>query len=675
MATRFAVLIGINAYAESPLKGCVRDVVEVEKRLKKMAEPVHISIFTADLDDFPDPAGLIPVTERTPTFGHVVSCFRRVATLAKPGDLVYIHYSGHGTTIERDHRLSDVGTQDLALVLLEPTAATGMRYLPGLELASMMKVMVDNGLMVTLVLDCCFSGGVVRNDPMIRYIEYDPAVETTYTSDSQRYLGLKSAYHPTTARAAFLLPDWIINPHGYTILTACGPNEVAKELVLNKSGDRHGTLSYFLLRVFAKLGGVGGRQHQIYQHLRARFQELRTKGVNKQTPMFFGNRTLCFFGLESMQIQSHSIPCIRGTNGRIHLEAGKAHGVSKGDEYVVCSLEAATSASTSEQEPIIVKVDEIDELSSTIEVVGAVPSSIETGWMAEVSSSLALRQFPVRLRQGFTSTDTWPTALRSQRSLNIQNHDDTASENPYSLQLLTNDNEHLEIQDSNKGTLAVFLNVAPLPEEEVEQRVIETVTHLVKFQLVRSLANTSTIDTKNLFDNSFSIRIINRKDEVFRPGCLHTQPHYSDCVHRECAINVNEGEKLCLQVENQHKSDGFPIYLHLYSMGHCWEIEIMLRSNHEVILPRDMTRGFTGKWQKNIKLSISTDARKTGLPYCEDIIKVFVTSRPTSFASLELPELLGVLERKFETTTRGSDYVESTDVWAALNFRIHTRLR
>lgn len=48
--THFAILIGIDAYSEKPLKSCVRDVKEIEKHLKNMPIPVHIQMLTAAED-------------------------------------------------------------------------------------------------------------------------------------------------------------------------------------------------------------------------------------------------------------------------------------------------------------------------------------------------------------------------------------------------------------------------------------------------------------------------------------------------------------------------------------------------------------------------------------------------------------------------------------------------
>lgn len=168
IATYYAILIGINAYPESPLKGCVRDVQEIKKYLEAMPNPVHIQMFTASPTDDSNSSRPIEDLELWPTHDNVTSSLKKITSSAKPGDFVYIHYSGHGTTVKPSGEFSNRSTGDLALVLLEVANGTDIRYLRGLELAYLLRDMVAKNLIVTLVLDCCFSGSVVRNDSLIR---------------------------------------------------------------------------------------------------------------------------------------------------------------------------------------------------------------------------------------------------------------------------------------------------------------------------------------------------------------------------------------------------------------------------------------------------------------------------------------------------------------------------
>lgn len=176
-AKQYAILIGINDYPEAPMGGCVRDVEDMKKKVEKMPHPLHIETFTAS--NGPDASFSLPAEPPGlwPTYGNVVSAFKRVTSVARSGDYVYIHYSGHGTVIPSTAKAPNPSTHDLALVLLEVESKIGIQYLRGIELGNVFKGMDDKGIIVTLVLDCCFSGNVVRRGSDVRYMDYDPEVD------------------------------------------------------------------------------------------------------------------------------------------------------------------------------------------------------------------------------------------------------------------------------------------------------------------------------------------------------------------------------------------------------------------------------------------------------------------------------------------------------------------
>jgi hypothetical protein len=78
------------------------------------------------------------------------------------GDFVYIHYSGHGartTTIFADLKKE---TDDIDEALVPCDINMGGKYLRDYELGALLENLVAKGLIVTLVLDCCHSGGALR---------------------------------------------------------------------------------------------------------------------------------------------------------------------------------------------------------------------------------------------------------------------------------------------------------------------------------------------------------------------------------------------------------------------------------------------------------------------------------------------------------------------------------
>ena len=106
-----ALLIGVNCYLPNTLpgggtypslRGCVRDIQTVAGFLHtRLGVPdAQVRLLTATDNGAGKPA---ESSEAQPTYENMVRAFRDLAGRAKPGDQVYIHYSGHGG---RPHGLS-----------------------------------------------------------------------------------------------------------------------------------------------------------------------------------------------------------------------------------------------------------------------------------------------------------------------------------------------------------------------------------------------------------------------------------------------------------------------------------------------------------------------------------------------------------------------------------------
>ncbi|KAF2655952.1 hypothetical protein K491DRAFT_757893, partial [Lophiostoma macrostomum CBS 122681] len=649
-----ATLIGINAYPESPLRGCVRDVQELKKYLERMPQQVDICMFTGSTAGDSNSSLLAGDPEVWPTYDNVMSRLKHITSSANTGDFVYIHFSGHGTTIHSDPSKRLLG--DLALVLLDVTDKSVIRYLRGFDLAHILKRMVEKGLVVTLVLDCCFSGSVVRNDPLVRYLEYDLGADAAYPQLSS----FPSAEdYPEAYRSASMRSNWLVNPDGYTILTACGPTEIAKEIVFN-DGQRQGALSYYLRRTFSKLGGVEAKQQHIYYHLCARFRETQVERKNKQTPMFYGNKSLGFFGHVNNESFSAPIPIVRRSDGSIRLEAGQAHGVCKGDRFALCPFDdGITDTLTTNNSPVLATISDVVELTSEMQIAQTLSIPIGTGWMATPLTRLSIRALPVRFEDSSTYKTDWNAILQERESLDISIGRVGVPDYTFSFYVAIDDDNY-EVQDETCQPI-IRIPGSPQDREGSVRHVLALLEHLAKFKLVRNLTNRALEDTTHSFRNSFNVHLKDQVGNTYGPGCLHLGYLHSGCFHPECAIAVEDDDTLELEIESRVKEDDV-LHVHIYNLGYNWEIENILHANHDVI------PGGT-KWMKNLHMMLSFDAKGEARIH-EDIIKVFITTTLTSFMSLELPELATRSAGGDKDATRGEDSGAQSEDWAALNFRI-----
>lgn len=227
--THWAILIGINFYVgDQCLHDSVRDVEMVKQYLEAGRTPVDVAILTATSPSDPSSRRPIEDPDMWPTCKNVIARLKRVLEKAKRGDFVYIHYSGHGTR-RKDAEEYSHQSGNLAFVLFEDNEH-GSSYLRGLDLAKCLRKMVAQGLLVTVVLDCCHSGSVLRGANIqgvgVWAIDYDPAVDAA--SPQEPYEGSFNSDN-TLRNAQMPLEQWLVDPDGYTILAASGPQEKAWE--------------------------------------------------------------------------------------------------------------------------------------------------------------------------------------------------------------------------------------------------------------------------------------------------------------------------------------------------------------------------------------------------------------------------------------------------------------
>ena len=146
--------------------------------------------------------------------------------------------------------------------------------------------MVDKGLHVTLVLDCCHSGGATRaasNDAAPRGVEF--------IDDTKRPPGDPSLAPKSMTRNVSLGQGVLPVPDGYTVLAACRPSESAYEAAFDGT-ERNGALTYWLLDALQQIGpelDVSLVYDRVLARIHSRFE--------LQTPLLQGEADRVVFGV------------------------------------------------------------------------------------------------------------------------------------------------------------------------------------------------------------------------------------------------------------------------------------------------------------------------------------------------------------------------------------------
>ncbi|KAL5319063.1 hypothetical protein ACEPPN_014133 [Leptodophora sp. 'Broadleaf-Isolate-01'] len=634
IVTHYAILIGVGEYPYRSLKGSERDVRDAKVHLESiLQDAVKIHMITTSQTDGEvfDPAHQSALW---PTYDNVISAFEETTSLARPRDFVYIHYSGHGSRKPPSGEFSNTSAGDLALVLLKGREEKGVCYLWGYELARLLKAMVDKGLVVTLVLDCCFSASVYRHDDDagIRFLSYDAEMESEHLSDPKESLASQGPAY----RDASTLPNWLINPDLYAILAACGLHEVATEPKFD--GQRHGALSYFLLETIKSAGLTKGLR-DIYEHVRVKFLGA---GLDRQHPVFYGNQNQGFFGQANNNITTVAVPVAVTKNGTLELQAGDAQGVCDGDQFILRPFGPAKDDPQSNGSSVIFKVARTRALTSDLEPLNLLSIRVRTGWMAEPITRLTLQRFPIRLPLDFPHRDEWIPVLKA-RSLNV-----VTEKAPFEFAVVPKNSEEYKILCESGEEL---VNLPSMPQDQTSVgQVGDILEHLARFWLVRNLVNKALEDS---FRESYNVYIQSGGKE-YGPGVQLGLKHGAIA---ELVIK-NRGEKV--------------LYAFVYNLGPSWQVENINRGTYIIATPRNDRERFTSTKRIKLQMRVPDKLKEQGHRSCGDIVKVFISSRPTSFDLLELPRL-GEPGRTVKPN-RTDQVGEESENWAAMDFPIFTSL-
>lgn len=634
----------------------------MKEYLEAGVDSVDITILTASAPD--DLSSRLPSGNQDswPTSLNMIKTLRRVIESAKKGDLVYIHYSGHGAR-EKSSAKSAHQLGNLALVLFENNEH-GISYFKGDILASCLKKMVEKGLLVTVILDCCFSGSVLRTGNVqgvgIRSVDYDSAIAAATLPEHQDCMYFSSRGVEYPLRDSTLRDQWLVNPDGYTILSACGPHEFAHELELS-TGERRGALSYFLMEALSALRkrGADSTHESLYEYMRIRFHA----SWPRQTPMRYGNRSFSFFDGPATTSSTPFAHVYENGNG-LCLDAGEAHGVHLGDTYTLHPPDwRGDPASHMDNMLVTARVDTVRCLTSNLANFQpeTARKEIGTGWRAKPLTSLSQRKISVRLPASVYDRVHQTRAPKDQGYLHFCVSDDEGEACMFNVVL--DDQGHYEILDG-LGETIVDLPAIPADAQDAEQRLMDTLQHLSKFKYAEGIGNRIP-DTA--FEMLFSL-------VSFVDG---GEPSNSS------VFDIKHGGTWELEIENKGET---ALYFTLFNFTPSWKIENLLsESGHNsfwVLEPKS-------KEVLPLVMEVPEFLQSNGTGCCEDIIKVFITSRATSFPSMVLPELplygphkrgqpheagdeLSALITGLVGSVRGKD--AGHEKWATRNFIIRTKM-
>ena len=201
-AENHALIMGVSAYVRSPLAGVPKDISHARELALSMSVP---------------PSNIVVKRDTELTLDGMRQVLVDFAKQIKPGDRVFIYFSGHGTSYA-----GAAGKCEQAIVTQE------MNRLGKDEFHQRIKPIIDQASKSFVFLDTCFSGGVIdrakfatRDDepmPQAKYFETKIAGDD---SDCSRIANLANkSTRDFNVEAADIVPN-------YYLLASAALNEVA----------------------------------------------------------------------------------------------------------------------------------------------------------------------------------------------------------------------------------------------------------------------------------------------------------------------------------------------------------------------------------------------------------------------------------------------------------------
>ena len=656
--TIHALLIGIDGYKPNQyyksLKGAVRDINLVETFLKQTLQipPERIRKLTAPNREDTALLEARSAVEHAvePTYENIVNAFKDVTEIAQPGEQVYIHYSGHGgraTTVYPNLKQGSGEQHDEGIVPMDIGDTEEGRYLRDVEMTTLLKCMTDKGLIVTLILDSCHSGGATRGDAEIRSSGQTDTLKRTGESLVASREELERNWLEETRHQGIGVAG-LPNPRNYALLAACRPNEYAYEYAVNGGTQKNGALTYWMIDTLTSVATSG--QPLTYKLLYDRVNAQIQSKFPQQIPMILGESDRLVFGTERWSTP-FTVSVIKVSRDQIALNAGQAQGLSKGTRFSIYPFKTTDFTDKARQVAIVelTKVNASESMAGVLkpEEGGIEVKDVEPGAPAIMVSA------PVELVQRVRLTDDkiageqeheLPSNLVSLQKQALAKVRQALAGNGWVVEEKAGESGLYQVAIDRQGNYEIckgkpIPNLRPLlsmNDPAAPQRVVDRLVHLTKYQAIQSLDNSSS-----KLAQALEVQLLTEDKQPF----LDPQN-----------LIVKSGEEVCLRLFNKGTQ---PLKVALLDIEPNWAVsQVAIGGIESSFFPLD-----TGAVEDiPLQLTVPDDA---AYEQSTEILKVFaVQSGLADFRWLTLPALdeppvtRGAIDEEFAevatTVTRGA---------------------
>jgi len=364
-----ALVVGINDYPyvhANPLRGCCNDA---ERMAALLADVYGFRVYL--------------LLDREATRAGILKGMDDLVRSARPEERVVVHFSGHGSRIKNP----DGGTVETLVPHDSGRGKHPNRDVTDQELYRWLLRLSAITPYVTLVIDSCHAGGIVRDlEAPARGIETDERPEAL--SEKVAYLGNDA---PQSAYRDSGPSGWLPMSDRYTLIAACRAAERAREIEDPATGRIHGALSCFLAEELTRVEGRFSCRdlfERVSNRVCTRFQE--------QNPQLEGAWDRELFGTRHLP-PMRFVPIGSRRGKRVEIEMGAVHGLVVGSEWLVYP---PGTHRTDGAEPLgRLRIDDVRAVRGGAELLDEVsPGAVVAGGRAvETARPAGLRRLDISL--------------------------------------------------------------------------------------------------------------------------------------------------------------------------------------------------------------------------------------------------------------------------------------
>lgn len=604
MSRFFALLVGIDRYAnpqQAPhLRGCVADVEGTYTLLvHRFGVPAaQVRLLTAKLgranDPTEDPLSL-------PTRANILDAWQTHFGQAGPGDVVFFHFSGHGSQA-RSQDPSEPDGYDETLVPHD-ARTPGVYDIADKELAALIHQVEQRGAQALLFLDCCHSGGATRGltPAAVRRCMADDRARPLESYLPATWLGERMARNPGPSH-------WL--PLGkHVLLAACRDDELAYEYRAPAPSGHppgwQGVASYFFHRALAA-AGPDATWAQLHDQVLAQVHAI----YPTQTPQLEGPAHLTLLGALEQPVAPYLLVMEVEGNEYIRISGGLAVGVTPGSRVAVYA-----PGTSFKGEPLAVGL---------VEEAGVDHAWAKLDRVTEVTLGARVRLTSLGWHEGPLAVRTDDALLRGALSRVVE-----GEQSPFLVAVGSDEDHSAEFVVTIDRGVYVLTDSAGVPlwrerppaSPDGAAWLAATLAHLAIYRSVQRLRNPAPVGGLQ-----GGIELVaaayRRAGRSGRPA--DAAPLYD----RGRSATITAGQKLQLTVQN--KTD-VPIYLAVFNLDADFGITRIYPSH--AVNQKVEGRGSVVIDQIAPRLSGAQPGRAL------ETLKVIATRMPMSFDVLQLPKL------------------------------------